>query len=75
MTRPLRIEYAGAVYHITARRPSLDKIFLKNMIVDKRRRDKKIIDAVQKYGYTQQQIAAHLNMHYSTISNLVRGKA
>jgi putative transposase len=61
--------------HRYANRPSLDKIFLKNEIIDKKKRDKKIIDAVQKYGYTQQQIAAHLSMHYSTISNLVRGKA
>jgi len=61
--------------HRYVNRPSLDKIFLKNVIIDKRKRNKKIIDAVQKYGYTQQQIAAHLNMHYSTISNLVRGKA
>ncbi len=61
--------------HRYVNRPSLDKIFPKNVILDKRKRDKKIIDAVQKYGYTQQQIAAHLSMHYSTISNLVRGKA
>mgnify|MGYP001574655179 FL=1 len=61
--------------HRYVNRPSLDKVFPKNAILDKRKRDKKIIDAVQKYGYTQQQIAAHLNMHYSTISNLVRGKA
>jgi putative transposase len=61
--------------HRYVNRPSLDKIFPKNVILDKRKRDKKIIDAVQKYGYTQQQIAGHLNMHYSTISNLVRGKA
>jgi putative transposase len=61
--------------HRYVNRPSLDKIFPKNVILDKRKRDKKIIDAVQKYGYTQQQIAAHLHMHYSTISNLVRGKA
>jgi len=56
-------------------RPSLDKIFPKNVVLNKKKRDKNIFDAVQKYGYTQQQIAAHLNMHYSTISNLVRGKA
>jgi transposase len=56
-------------------RPSLEKVFPNTVILDKCKRDKKIIDAVQKYGYTQQQIAAHLNMHYSTISNLVRGKA
>jgi putative transposase len=61
--------------HRYVNRPSLDKVFPNNVILDKRKRDKKIIDAVQKYGDTQQQIAAHLNMHYSTISNLVRGKA
>jgi hypothetical protein len=51
------------------------KIFTEKIVADERKRDKKIVDAVQKYGYTQQQIATHLNMHYSTISNLVRGKA
>jgi hypothetical protein len=61
--------------HRYVNRPSLDKIFPKNVILDKKKRDRKIIGAVQKYGYTQQQIAAHLNLHYSTISNLVRGKA
>lgn len=61
--------------HRYVNRPSLDKLFQKNIILDKKKRDMKIIDAVQKYGYTQQQIAAHLHMHYSTISNLVRGKA
>jgi REP element-mobilizing transposase RayT len=61
--------------HRYVNRPSLDNLFPKNVILDKRKRDKKIIDAVQKCGYTQQQIAAYLNMHYSTISNLVRGKA
>ncbi len=61
--------------HRYVNRLPLDKIFPKNVILDKGKRDKKIIEAVQKYGYTQQQIAAHLNMHYSTISNLVRGKA
>ncbi len=61
--------------HRYVNRPSLDKIFPKQVILDKKKRDKRIIDAVQKYGYTQQLIAAHLNMHYSTISNLVRGKS
>jgi hypothetical protein len=61
--------------HRYVNRPDLKKIFTEKVVADKRRRDAKIVDAVQKYGYTQQQIAAHLNMHYSTISNLVRGKA
>jgi hypothetical protein len=61
--------------HRYVNRPDLKKIFTEKVVADKRKRDAKIVDAVQKYGYTQQQIAAHLNMHYSTISNLVRGKA
>jgi hypothetical protein len=61
--------------HRYVHRPGLDKLFTKQVIIDKSKRNKKIVDAVAKYGYTQQQIAAHLRMHYSTISNLVRGKA
>jgi REP element-mobilizing transposase RayT len=61
--------------HRYVNRPGLERIFTENVILDKRRRDAEIIDAVHKYGYTQRQIAAHLNLHYSTISNLVRGKA
>jgi REP element-mobilizing transposase RayT len=61
--------------HRYVNRPGLERIFTENVILDKKQRDSKIIDAVHKYGYTQQQIAAHLQLHYSTISNLVRGKA
>jgi Helix-turn-helix. len=60
--------------HRFVSRPGLDEIFSEKMMQDKIKRDKRIIEAVQKYGYTQQQIAAHLNVHYSTVSNLVRGK-
>lgn len=61
--------------HRFVNRPGLEKIFTTKVMLDKKKRDAKIIDAVRKYGYTQRQIAAHLNLHYSTISNLVRGKA
>jgi putative transposase len=61
--------------HRYVNRPVLEKIFTEKIIANKRKRDTKIVDAVQKYGYTRQQIAAHVNMYYSTISNLVRGKA
>jgi hypothetical protein len=61
--------------HRYVNRPSQDQILLKKVIPDKKERDAKIIETVRKYGYTQQRIAAHLHMHYSTISNLVRGKA
>jgi AraC-like DNA-binding protein len=43
-----------------------NRIFPQYVLLVKRKRDKKIIDAAQKYGYTQQQIAVHLNVHHST---------
>jgi len=61
--------------HRYASRPALAKLFRKRAILGKRKRDRKIIDAMQKYGYAHQQIAAHQNMRYSTISNLVKGNA
>ena len=61
MARPLRIEYPGAVYHIT------------NRGNDKRKRDKKIAEAVEKYGYTQRSIAAHLGVHSTYVSRILCG--
>lgn len=37
----------------------------------KQRRDRKIIEAVERHGYSQREIAEHLEMHYSTISKIV----
>ena len=61
--------------HRYVNRPELKKIFKESVLRDRLKRNKMIIEAVEKYGYTQRQIAGHLLMHYSTISNLVRGKA
>ena len=61
--------------HRYVNRPDLKKVLKESVLGDRKKRNKKIIEVVQKYGYTQRQIAAHLQMHYSTISNLVRGKA
>lgn len=55
-------------------RPSLDQIFPEGIIMDKSKRDKKIAEALVKYGYLQIEIARYLGMHYSTISNLLKGK-
>ena len=54
-------------------RPALEKIFPEIIIKDKENRDRKILEAVEKYGYRQSEIARYLVMHYSTISNLLRG--
>jgi len=39
---------------------------------DKQKRNKKIIEAVKQYGYSQNEIAEYLGMHYSTISRLLK---
>jgi REP element-mobilizing transposase RayT len=52
-------------------RPSLDKIFPQSMLRNKRKRDKKIAEAVGKYGYTQRAIADHLGMHFTYVSQII----
>ena len=55
-----------------ADRPGLDKIFSSRILQDRQKRDRKIAEAVEKYGYTQRAIAKHLGMHYSYISLILR---
>jgi transposase len=33
--------------------------------------DQKIVEAVERYGYTQKVVADFLGLHYSTISRLI----
>ncbi len=55
-----------------ANRPLLEKIFQESILGDKRKRDRKMIEAVEKHGYRQSEIARHLGLHTSTVSNIVR---
>lgn len=57
-----------------ANRPALDKIFTGSMLDDKRKRDRKIAEAIEKYGYTQRSIADHLGVHFTYISRILRGR-
>jgi len=50
-----------------ALRPSLDKIFQA-----KNKREIKIYQASQKYGYTLKEIAEYLGLHYTTISKIIK---
>lgn len=58
-----------------ANRPALEEIFAGNMVANKSDRDGMIVEAVEKYGYRQIEVARHLGLHYSTVSNLLRGKS
>ncbi len=57
-----------------ANRPALDKIFAEGILRDKRKRDKKIAEAVEKHGYTQRSIADHLGVHFTYVSSILRKK-
>lgn len=51
--------------------PKLDEIFsgMKNNKINK---SKKIVDSHLKYGYTQKEIADYLEMHYSSVSKIIK---
>ena len=53
-------------------RPSLDRLFKRDALRNKQKRDKKIAEATERYGYSQKEVADYLGMHYSTISRLIR---
>jgi putative transposase len=55
-----------------ANRPALEKIFTRSILTDKRKRDRKIAEAIEKYGYTQRSIADHLGVHFTYISRILR---
>jgi hypothetical protein len=55
-----------------ATRPPIEKIFEKRLCKDKVKRDLMMIEAIEKYGYRQSEIARYLGLPASTVSNLVR---
>jgi len=59
MARPLRIEYPGAVYHVTSR-PALSR---PNVAMD---------EAWRTGAYSMAEIAASFGVHYMTVSRAVR---
>jgi len=42
-------------------------------VQDRQKRDRKIAEAVEMFGYRQRAIDGHLGMHYSSISLILRG--
>ncbi len=54
-----------------AHRPSLEKIFSPSARNDNQKRNRKIAEAVEKYGYSQRAIADHLGMHFTYVSQIM----
>lgn len=55
-------------------RPGLWKIFPDSLMQDKGRRNKKIKEAIDMYGYSQKEVADFLEMHYTSISRILNEK-
>ena len=55
-----------------ANRPTLEKIFQESILKDRKKRDKKMSEAVERYAYRQSEVARHLSLHVSTVSNILR---
>ena len=80
MARPLRIEYEGAVYHVTSRGNARSDIFLstddRDVLLDVLGEDRGRCDWMQEaygeHGYTMQEIADYAGLHHSTVSRLIK---
>ena len=55
-------------------RPGLEHLFSGRVLHDIEKRNERIKDAVEKYGYTQREVADHLGIHFSSVSRILRKK-
>lgn len=55
-------------------RPTLQTLFAIEKEMSKTKRDEQIQLANLEYGYSMAEIGRHLNLHYSTVSRVVRGE-
>jgi putative transposase len=52
-------------------RLKLESLFEQDIKKNKKRLKKKAAEAVEKYGYSQKEIADYFGVHYSTVSRLI----
>jgi len=55
-------------------RPALKEIFNKEKLLNKKDRNKQIKEAVNRYSYSQKEVADYLGLYYTTISRIVNDK-
>jgi hypothetical protein len=54
-----------------ANRPALEKIFEKSILSDRAKRNRRIREAGEKYGYTQRAVADYLGFHFTYVSRIL----
>ena len=55
-------------------RPALKEILKKGILLNKKDRNKQIKEAINRYGYSQKEVADYLGLYYTTISRIVNDK-
>ena len=50
-------------------RPALDELF--NEVIERNVRNEKIVEAVEKWGYSQKEVSDRLGLHYSSVCRIV----
>ena len=55
-----------------ADRPRLDTLFDEGIIKDKTKWNKTAKEAIERYGYTQKEVADFIGIHYSVVSRLLK---
>jgi hypothetical protein len=55
-----------------ADRLKLDMLFDEGIIKDKTKRNKTAKEAIERYGYTQKEVADFIGIHYSVVSRLLK---
>jgi REP element-mobilizing transposase RayT len=53
-----------------ANRLGLDELFDERILTNRHKRNKMIVEAIDKYGYTQRAIANHLGVHFTHVSRI-----
>ncbi|MFN3481193.1 MAG: hypothetical protein ACK415_12530 [Thermodesulfovibrionales bacterium] len=55
-----------------ADRPRLEMLFTEGIIKDRMKRNRIAKDAIERYGYTQKEVADFIGIHYSVVSRLLK---
>ena len=53
-------------------RPALADIFTSDIVRDRNARDRKIVEAVEKHGYRQREVADCLGLYFTSVSRIMR---
>jgi len=56
-------------------RPELGKIFTKGALRERGRRNEKVEETVERYGYTQREVADFLGLHFTSVSRIMNQKS